>query len=96
MDFSDAALDERKLRMEVEAEMERLKRKHARLESAWEQGKQKTVKYKRWLREGRRMPNLLAFSFFSSFFSSAISSFWLRQIDTIFFVLIRATYPPCR
>ena len=75
MDFTQLALDERKLRMEVEVELEKLKRKHARLESAWEQGNKKTAKYKRWLKEGRRMSNHLAFSFFSSFFSSAISSF---------------------
>ena len=44
-----------KLRTEAKAELEKLKRKRARLEAAWEQGKQTTAKYKRMLEEGRHM-----------------------------------------
>ena len=43
------------MRKDVEAELERLKKKHAQLEEAWKAGKEKTAKYKQMLIDNRRM-----------------------------------------
>ena len=43
------ALTEIKRRTDVEAELEALKKDHAKLKAAWEKGKQTNAKYKRML-----------------------------------------------
>ena len=49
------ALEEIQKRKDVEAELAKLKKRHAQLEQAWEAGKEKSAKLKKHLIDNRRM-----------------------------------------
>ena len=49
------ALEEMQKRKDVEAELAQLKKKQAKLEQAWEAGKEKSAKLKQQLIDNRRM-----------------------------------------
>ena len=49
------ALEEMQKRKDAEAELAHLKKKHAKLEQAWEAGKEKSAKLKQQLIDNRRM-----------------------------------------